>query len=117
MEQNGSIMILKNQHVSERSLKEVSRDHGTDGQRCHSFIKKHGILLLRYEWDPKIVHLVKTNFDKLAASRLKRMGNLAKSRGVKPEWILLDQLESDISSLEDTKNHTEKQRSMCFSAV
>ncbi|VVA96579.1 unnamed protein product [Arabis nemorensis] len=41
----------------------------------------------RYEWDPAIEHLVKTNFDKLAASRLRGMVSLAKSRGRTPEAI------------------------------
>ncbi|AAF71981.1 Hypothetical protein [Arabidopsis thaliana] len=41
-----------------------------------------------FEWDASIEHLVKTNFETLAAARLKGMVSLAKSRGKQPDWIL-----------------------------
>ncbi|KAG7627180.1 putative transposase Ptta/En/Spm plant [Arabidopsis thaliana x Arabidopsis arenosa] len=42
----------------------------------------------RYECDASIEHLVKANFDHLAATRLKGMVSLAKAKGKQPEWIL-----------------------------
>ncbi|XP_024014716.1 uncharacterized protein LOC112088554 [Eutrema salsugineum] len=41
-----------------------------------------------YEWDVSIEHLVKANFDALAATCLRGMVSFAKSNGVKPDWIL-----------------------------
>ncbi|CAD5324668.1 unnamed protein product [Arabidopsis thaliana] len=41
-----------------------------------------------YECDASIEHLVKANFDHLAATRLKGMVSLAKAKGKQPEWIL-----------------------------
>ncbi|CAL9240713.1 unnamed protein product, partial [Arabidopsis halleri] len=42
----------------------------------------------KYEWEASIEDLVKANFDHLAATRLKGMVSLAKSKGKQPEWIL-----------------------------
>ncbi|CAA7020214.1 unnamed protein product [Microthlaspi erraticum] len=43
-----------------------------------------------YECDVSVEHIVKANFDDLAATRLKRMVSLAKSKRVKPDWILTE---------------------------
>ena len=55
---------------------------------------------------------MKANFDELAATRLKGMVSLAKSRGVKPDWILSEhwRVMSDYWKTPKAKEESEKAR-------
>ncbi|KAL0712261.1 hypothetical protein Bca4012_019239 [Brassica carinata] len=66
----------------------------------------------KYEWHNSIEDLVKANFDELAATRLKGMVSLAKSRGVKPDWILSEhwRVMSDYWKTPKAKEKSEKAR-------
>lgn len=66
----------------------------------------------KYEWNVSIEDLVKANFDELAATRLKGMVSLAKSRGVKPDWILSEhwRVMSDYWKTPKAKEKSEKAR-------
>ncbi|XP_056856444.1 uncharacterized protein LOC108833392 [Raphanus sativus] len=66
----------------------------------------------KYEWHVSIEALVKANFDKLAATRLKGMVSLAKSNGEKPDWILSEYWRemSDYWKTPKAKEKSEKAR-------
>ncbi|KAL0742598.1 hypothetical protein Bca4012_084111 [Brassica carinata] len=66
----------------------------------------------KYEWNAAIEDLVKANFDELAATRLKGMVSLAKSKGVKPDWILSEhwRVMSDYWKTPKAKEKSEKAR-------
>ncbi|XP_019085790.1 PREDICTED: uncharacterized protein LOC104710670 [Camelina sativa] len=66
----------------------------------------------RFRWDPTIEHLVKANFDALAATRLKGMVSLAKSKGKQPEWILSEPLGKYGRLLEDSKSQRKKAKKL-----
>ncbi|XP_010518608.1 PREDICTED: uncharacterized protein LOC104793881 [Camelina sativa] len=70
-----------------------------------------------FEWDASIEHLVKANFDQVAATRLKGMVSLAKSNaakpnGEKPDWILSEHwsVMSDYWRTPKAKGKSEKAR-------